>query len=572
MHKLLKWLLILAALALVVAPVAAQEDSNIIIDSTFGGGIATLNPVLCGETNCSQLNAMIYPALIGVNPETGLIEPNVTGIVQGGIAESWEVSEDNLVYTFTLNDNFRWSDGTPVTANDFAFTWDVISSGEVETPLVFLTDTVADVEALDDYTLQVTFLTPSCEALNDVGFQPLPAHRYEGQAFSVINDELYLEGDVPAIGPYQLGQNIADQQTSLIPVQGDGYPGEPVQNQGYIYRVVGDQTVQVEQFLAGEIDLLEFIPPNRRADVRAAAEAGDVEIYTYVPGNSYDYLAFNLANPENPQPALDENGDLIEQDPHPIFADVRVRQALSQAVNVSDIIEGAVFGEGTRMHSSYAEGSWPYNPDVPFYEYDPEAALALLAEAGWVDHDSNPETPLIAQGALNAPDGTEFSFVLYTNEGNTRREAIGQIVQDQLGDIGIQVDFQAIDFELLLERVDGQEFDAFILGWQNSYPFRADQTQLWAAVSDDVLGGSNFTSYINPELEALLDEAKTVPGCDPEARAEIYGQVQEILHRDVPYLFLYSVNGMYAWRTDLQGAEPYPANLYWNINQWTKTP
>jgi peptide/nickel transport system substrate-binding protein len=455
-----------------------------------------------------------------------------------------------------------------VVAQDWGIIWDILQSGTVESPLGFLTENIADIEVIDDHTLQITFNGASCEALNDAGFQPIPSHLYTDGDYTVLNTQNYDTPEALEIGPYQLSSQIADQQTALTPVE--GWPDGAAQNDGYVYKLVGDQTIQIEQFLAGETDVLDFIPPNARAQVLDAAGQG-VMTYEYSPGNLWDYLAFNTASRDNPQEAYDEAGNLIEQDPHPIFGDVRVRQAISMAVNVDDIIEGAVFGYGSRMASSYAQGTWPYNEAVPNYEFDPEAAAALLEEAGWVDADNDPSTPRVAQGALYAEDGTELRFELLTNQGNTRREAIGQIVQDQLADIGLAVDFQTIDFNVLIENLDAQNFDALILGWQNSYPFRADQTQLWATTSDE-FGGSNFTSYINPELDELFQQALNLPGCDIAGRAEIYGQIQEILHRDSPYLFLYSLDGMYAWRDTVGGIDPYPAALYWNITEWTKTP
>lgn len=569
MNSVFRVLLVGTLIALMIGSAAAQEDGGgIIIDSTFGSGPVNFNPVTSTSATEQDVMNLLYPNLLGVNPETGVIEQGAPG----SLAESWEVSEDGRVYTFQIEEGWTWSDGAPVTARDFEFVWEAINSDDVETNLVFILDTIQNIEAVDDYTLEITFFEASCEALNDSGLQPVPSHLYADldEPFVAFNEDRYTEPEALEIGPYQLRSQVTDQQTGLVPADNPGYLEDPVENDGYIYRIVGDQTVQVEQFLAGETSVLSFIPPNRLADVRAAAEAGDVNIYEFTPGNAYDYFAFNLGNPDNPQAAYDEDGNLIEQDPHPLFADVRVRQAISQAVNVDAIIDGAVFGNGTRMHSSYAQGTWPYNPDVPFYEYDPEAALALLEEAGWVDHDDDVSTPLICDGCPNAEPGTEFRFELVTNQGNTRREAIATIIQDQLAQIGIAVDFQTIDFNVLLDVIDQQTFDSFILGWRNSYPFRADQKQLWATTSD-VIGGDNFTSYINPQLDDLFDRGLSVPGCDLQERAEIYGQVQEILHRDVPYMFLFSINGVYAWQDEVEGVDPFPAALYWNINEWTVT-
>ncbi len=136
-----------------------------------------------------------------------------------------------------------------------------------------------------------------------------------------------------------------------------------------------------------------------------------------------------------------------------------------------------------------------------------------------------------AQGAMYAEDGTPLQFTLYTNEGNTRREAIGTLIQDELAQVGIKVDFQTIDFNTLLDIMDSQTFDAIILGWRNGYPDDPDATQLFTPGSDVIGSGSNFTSYNNPEFNALNDQAKTVPGCDPAERAPLYAQMQKIMQQ-----------------------------------------
>ncbi|MCA9910687.1 MAG: hypothetical protein KC519_18655 [Anaerolineae bacterium] len=561
------WILgLLALVFLLVIPASAQDQGNIITRSTFGSGPINFNPVTSSSSDEQEVMNRLYPNLLGVDPVTALITPGAPG----GMAESWDISDDGTVYTFHLREGFAWSDGTPVTARDFEYTWDAIASGETESPLAFLLDNpVVDFEALDDYTLKVTFTSADCEALNSAGLQPVPAHVFESGPFSALNDYNADTPDALEVGPYQLASQITDQQTGLIPATWDDPDGN-AQNEGWIMRVFGDQTVEFEAFLAGETTALDFIAPNRRSDVVAAQEAGSLNVYTYSPGDRYDYLAFNLADPNNPQNAYDENGNLIEQTPNMFFGDVRVRQALNMAVDVDAIIEGAVFGFGSRMSSSYAPGSWPYDPSVSTYEYNPERALELLAEAGWIDHDNDPSTPLIAQGAMYAPDGTEFAFSLLTNQGNTRRNAIGTITQDELSRIGIKVDFQSIDFNVLIEILDQQTFDTVILGWQNSYPFRADQRQIFGSTGD-VIGGSNAGSYINPELDTLFAQASEVPNCDVEARKAIYGQIQQILRDDAPYLWMYSLDGMYSWDNTVNGVEPYPGTLYWNVQDWTRS-
>lgn len=567
MKRLSKFLWIGAALtvlALVIVPAVAQEpgQGGIIIEGNFGGDPATFNPILASDTASTRITLFLFPGFIGVDPVTALFEKGRAD----ALALDWEISEDGLVYTFTLRDDWIWTDGTPITSADILYTWNAINSGVVETDLVFILDSIANVEAPDPNTVVVTFNSPDCTALNNAGvLYPVPSHVLPTN-FEELNDAEFNLNPTVTGGVFSFGNFSPAEQVGLVANQDFGGATDGVViPEGFIYKVVPDQTVLVEQFLAGETNVIDNAPVNRRSDLRAAGDAGDVQVYSY-PGNAWDYLAFNLADPTNPQDALDADGNPIEQGNHPLFGDVRVRQAIARAINVDEIIQGAVFGEGLRMTSFIINASWAYHHDLPPIPYDPEAAAEMLEEAGWIDEDGDGVRE--AHGAMYAEDGTPFTFTLYTNEGNSRRTAVGTIVQDQLGQVGIDVDFQTIDFNTLLEVMDGQTFDAFILGWRQGYPDDPDLTQLFTPVSDAVGGGSNFTSYNNPEVTELNAQAKAVPGCEPEDRTPLYHEIQEIMQQDLPYVPLYSINGMYAARSNVQGFAPEPSQLYWNVDTW----
>jgi len=568
MSKLFKLVLVGVLLVLAVVPVAAQDDlGNVVVGSTVGSTGVNFNPITSSSATEQDIMNLLYPALVGVNPETAVIEPGAPG----GLAESWEVSEDGLVYTITLKDYFTWSDGTPVTANDIAISWEAIASGQIETPIAYLTDYITNVEVIDDHTLAVTVPEASCESVGNFYFQSFPSHLVTAEDgtidWTAVQAMTQSDAADLEVGPYGLSAQIPDQQTALVPVAAEQWPSDaegPILNEGYIQKVVGDQTVETEQFLAGEIDFSSFVPVDRREDVR---NAEGISSYEFSPGNTWDYLAVNFANPENPQPAFDEEGNAVEQDRHPLFAERDVREALAHAINMEDVITAAVFGEGSIMQSMYAPGTWVYNDEVPFYEFDPELATTMLADAGWTDEDG--DGVIECHGCADAEEGTPFAFTLYTNQGNTRREAFGQIVQDQLSAVGVQVDFQTIDFNVLIDMLDQQTFDAVILGWRNSYPFSADYTQIFGA-SGDVVGGSNSVSYVNPEMDELMRQALTLPGCDTAERAAIYGQAAQLFHEDLPYVVQFSTDGMYGWQDGIEGVDPYPANLLWNLTEWTR--
>ena len=146
------------------------------------------------------------------------------------------------------------------------------------------------------------------------------------------------------------------------------------------------------------------------------------------------------------------------------------------------------------------------------------------------------------------------------------------IIQDNLSQVGVQVDFQAIDWNTMLDIMYAQTYDAMILGWRQGYPDDPDLTQLFSLESDVVGAGDNTGSYNNPEVMDLLREARRVSGCDIVERANIYKEIQRIMQEDMPYMWLYAMDGMYAARAEVQGFEPYPAQMFWNIDDWTLVP
>jgi peptide/nickel transport system substrate-binding protein len=580
MKKTLKIVLLGAALALIAAlvviPTFAQEggQGGIIIEATFSGDPATFNPALASDTASRRVTNLLFPGFLAADPSQGVIVPAEVGNpLTKALATDWEISEDGTVYTFTIRDDYVWSDGTPVTAADVVYSWSIAQAaaeGVVDSPLSFLVDDILDVQAIDDYTIQITYATNACTNILRAGsLYPLPSHALP-QDMTLVNDDPFNLNPTVTGGPFVFGELRPAEQVSLLP--NPNYPDAElgfVNPTGWIYKQVPDQTVVVEQFLAGETNVIDNPPVNRRSDLRAAADAGEKQIYSF-PGVSWDYLMFNLADPNNPQSGQDADGNLIPQGNHPLFGDVRVRQAISQAIDVDAIIQAAVFGEGDRMTSFIVPASWAYASDLTPIPVNLEAAAALLDEAGFVDDDNDPATPRVAQGAMYAADGTPLRFTLFSNQGNTRREAVGTLVQDQLSQIGVQVDFQTIDFNTQLDIMDSQTFDAVILGWRNGYPDDPDATQLFTPAGDVVGGGSNDGSYYNPEFVSLNEQAKNIAGCDPADRAPIYHQMQEIFQQDLPYVPLFTISGMYAADASLTPWTPYGGgeNLYWNVDTW----
>ncbi len=559
--------------ALAVVPVFAQQtccQGGTIIEGQFGGDIASMNPIFASDANSAQIAGFLFPAFVGVDPHTAQFAPNYPG----ALVKTWDVSSDGTTYTFHLRDDLKWTDGTPITSADVLYTWKAAQAAAAGTinnsNLGYIIDPsgktgVLDVTAPDAQTVIVKFANAECTALGNAAvLTPVPSHILPADMSQLNNDAFNLAPNVTA-GVFDFDAFRPGEQTALKanPDYPDAIKGAVLPSE-YIFKDVPDATVEVQQFLAGQTNVINGPAVGSRQDIRNS----NAQVYSY-SGNSWDYMAFNLADPNNPQNAFDDKGNPIDQGHHPLFGDVTVRQAISHAIDVQSIVKAALFGEGTQMSSFLIPSSWANDSSLPPISYDPKLATQMLAQAGWIDDDNDPTTPLVAKGAKYAPDGTKFEFTLYTNAGNSRRTAIGQLIQDQLGQIGIKVDFQTIDFNTLIDIMEAQTFDAFILGWQNGYPDDPDATQLFTPQSDVVGTGSDFTSFNDAQFNTLNEQAKTVPGCKPEDRAPIYHQMEKIMQDDVPYVWLEAQNGMYAAGANVQGFDPLPDQLYWNVDAWT---
>ncbi len=569
MHRLLRVLFVLALLALFAAGASAQQG-GILIGTNFGGDPTNMNPLISNNTVELALNEFLYPSLFNIDPETRAPMKGGRNDQDNGLALDWTISEDGLTYTFMLRDDITWNDGTPVTAHDYKFTFDALASGETSSPRTDVLQSVESVDALDDTTLVVTLKLASCrviEELDDFGI--LPQHIIEPQLdgdYAKIDELEYNKNPDVTAGVFNFGALVPDEQTSLI--RNDNH-WMSVSPEGYIIRNVPDQLVGIEQFLAGEVNSVgtagsASVPATRMQEFRDRAEAGEFQIYEYVD-DGLTFVGFNLADRNNPVNGLDDDGNAIDQGQHPLFGDARVRQAIAQAVNYADIIEGAAEGEAVQVNSFGTPALWGYDASMEPWEYNPEAALALLAEAGFVDHDDDASTPLVAtEDALYAEAGTEFAFELLTNSGNLVREAAGTVIQDQLGQIGIAVDFQTQEFGALVQFLLGQDFDAIMIGFTN-LDQDTDARNVFTPVGDLVGGGFNFVSYSNERVTELYNEALALPGCDFHERQALYHEISRILHNDLPWWWLFAPFSMYAESNSVQNWMPYAETRYANM-------
>lgn len=562
----------------------AGEGGPVIRGNTRGSAnLGPMVPIRCSGVDCADANAILWPSLIGLDPETLQYAPGPQ--VGNTLASGWEISEDGLTVTVNLRDDMTWNDGTPITANDVYFTWLAMQQGTgvgLSGSYQEAANTLVGAEVVDDYTIQFTVETPNCEVMRQVALvPPLPAAAYgytDAASFDWGSMIDHPFDDAPSVssGPFnfeRLEPGTAVYLSANLEYDApDAYAGYTVPSQ-WIYVDTPDENVMIERFLAFQDGDINFVvEPGGGFDQIINSDAQSLQ----TPGRVWHYLAINLADPNNPQNGLDEDGNPIPQGQHPLFGDVKVRQALQHAVNIDEIINGPLGGYGTGMVSGTIPTAYTIDPNLERRPYDLDAARALLDEAGWVAEGE----PLVeggdglrvCRGCATAEDGTEFVFEMM-NVGDIRND-VSIVLQDQLADIGVKVDVVVLDFNTMYDNNMGaQTYDSAVAGWRGSLPFDPDQRSFFGA-ENDIFGegyGFNFTSYYNAEFEALSEQISTLPGCDSAERIALSQQATRILWEEQPYIWLYARNSLYAAAPNIQNFDPKPDQGTWNIDAWNVT-
>ena len=528
----------------------------------------TLNPILAVDEGSRAFCALMFEGLLTVDPFTGEPEPN--------LAEQWTVSEDGRTYTFAIRQGLSWSDGVPITAYDFYFTYAALRSGKLDTPNARLASGIQEIEVLDERTVAVTFARPDCGNLERLQVGWAPAHVFvdrgpgnterrhlAGNAMRAAIDAYDLAGlaghefnSVPSAfsGPFMFKEWVRGNRWTQVrnPQYWRGAP----HLEGIVTHVVSGQAEMVDMLKGGEVDIgIGFDPQHLVALELEPA----LHILKFL-SDGYDFIGFQLGDPDNPQPRLNPDGTLNAQHgQHPILSDVRVRQAIIYALDRTEIVARARMGQGIPLHANVLPTvGWAYHTDLEPRAYDVGKASQLLAQAGW---EVNERT------GIREKNGRPLRLRLYTNAGNAVRETIGQLVQKQLAEVGIAVVFEAIEWNAFLDVLFGQTFDMAIVSWAN-LGVNPDDQNLWSAQSDLPGKGTNFVSYHNPDLEARLAEARAVPGCAQDARARIYRQVQAQLYQDQPYCWLDVPRNLVAVNQRIGGINPGPWSVWYNVHEW----
>lgn len=512
---------------------------------TSAGLVWTLNNIIGDGNTGTNQDGYYHPRMIRRMPslENGLIE----------------LQEEGMAITFELRPGMKWHDGEPVTAHDARFQWEVMTSQAPITSNYYELN-VVDVEVHDDltYTIYLDEQMSNAELGSSVysyyyGWFQMPEHKFRDaftEASSTGNWERFVQfaNQNPVMtGPYRF-KEYREGQHVVLEAFDEYYMGRPNIDE-IVLRIVPDSDVVFASTLAGEIDFGRYTLTLQQS-IQLEQQRPDLFTTYYTPNVAVDMLFLNYSDPEN----LDE--------PHPIFGDPRVRQAILHALDRDRLNEMIYFGMAemadtwiTPLHSmrEALDGA-------THYPHDLQRAQELLSEAGW---------ELNAAGFLEK-DGRRLEFSLAGMAGSREHEIFAQLLQAMLRPLGISVKIDLKPGQIIwAEVMPYREFDALIGGW--GYGITDEAMNYWGSWSipseANNWGGTNYAGWSNEENDALIQAAALE--LDHEAKVELYREHFALWSHDLPVLPLYSAPTPHFAKANLKSFNSgYDNGLGWIIYNW----
>lgn len=487
----------------------------------WAGSPDTLNPGTAVLSEAYTLFELVYDAMVQLQ---------LDGSYTPELAESWTTSDDGTVWTFTVRDGITWHDGEPLTAGDIAFSYNFYQEqGEAFPFLPVYTDYFESVEAPDDSTVVIT-LTEAIPNMESqlVFLYVLPEHIWSAQTGDAAAEFENL--DMVGSGPFRLVEYRQNEFVRLEAVK-DHYLYPPKIDE-VVFQTFDNPDALVQAIRTGQVDMITEMPNTAVATLRDEANIELVVGAPFAPGVAD--IIFNLADEEVCPP---EDGVCSG---HPALRDRDVRLALAHATDKQKIIDVVLLGLGTPGLTLIPDGLglW-YNDSIQDYEFSVDTANQILDEAGYLDTDDD--------GVREMPDGGEplvFRLNWANDSPNYPREA--ELLSEMWDLVGVELQLQALDPDALTSVCCPTfDFDVILWGWGSD----PDPGFLLSVMTtDEIPTGNSETAYSNPEYDELYVQQATE--LDQDARQDLVWQMQEIVHRDLPYIVPYYDQSTQAYRTD----------------------
>lgn len=493
-------------------PQPSSQPKTVVYGTTFQPN--TLNPITAPDIVSRSMIEMIFDGLVSADEKSQL---------HGELATDWQLSPDGKEWTFHLRRGVKWHDGRDFTAADVKFTYDTIVDPNSK-PTVAKSEyaDLRQVDVVDPYTVRFRLAQPNAAFLSRLILGIAPRHLLEGQDLATTP----FNSQPVGTGPFMFDSWAKGEMVVLK--RNPNYFGTKPKVDQVAWKIVPDSNMLALQALKGEVDGAPLYSP---ADAATVKSSGKMALYDTLEGNTQ--ISLQLKNP--------------------LFQDVRVRWALAYAIDTQSLVDKVMMGTALPATSDILPNSWAYNPNVRTFPYDPAKARELLAEAGW---KPGPD-------GILAKDGRRFSLSLMTDAGHKAREQVMLAVRQSWADLGMEVKAGVQERNsFVMQRVLKGDFDAVLL--QSSVQVDPDISRRFH--TNSIRNGQNFLNYSNPAVDRLLQEGLTT--ADPEKRKQAYFELQRIMAEDLPQISLFHPKTMYAFKPQLQGIKPSPANLFWNAEEW----
>lgn len=478
---------------------SARELSSLTVPAPGGvyteavvGSPRAINPLLSFSSDLDRdLTGLLFRGLVTLN-ERGEPTPD--------LAESWEISPDQKDVTFRLRRGVRWHDGAPFTAADVVFTVGILQSdafaesGQPASTYLSQLWRNVTVEQLDNHTVRFRLQQPLASFLAENTIGILPAHLWREVPIDQLS-QAALNLQPVGTGPWRLA-SLSALAARLEP--SPYHDGPKPYLDALEFRYFPDYASAFAAFQIGEVDGVSRVLP---AEVATAQASQGMQVLTApLAGATFVYL--NLDNASVP-----------------FLADPLVRQALYVGLDLPQLIDRAVNGQGIPADGPFMPGTWAHVPGLRPAS-DPGRAAELLTQAGWIDED---------QDGVREKEGVALSFELLGDD-----ELLLQALADQWQQIGVQAQPRVVNLvNLAGDYLSPRTFQAAVTHWQLSGD--PDPYPLWH--STQIANGQNYTGWSNEQADLLMEEGRSIN--DPGRRMQLYGEFQRIFAEELPALPLY---------------------------------
>lgn len=509
-------LILLIVSITLVSCTSSQKNTSVLSRSqtqtlhlNIGAEPTILNPLLITDSASHSVTQFIFNGLFKLDENLEIVPD---------LVDTYTISSNGLVYTFTLKEGVYWHDGQVLTAEDVKFTFDTLidkNTNTVRRSQFILDEKPIQWTVLNPKTIQATLPAPFAPFLSTLVMEIIPKHVYSTEAINTHPANRTPIGTGPfAFVEWKSGQYIKLKRNIKF------FKGKPKLH-SIICKIIPDTNTSLSAFEKGELDIAGI--PHK--DIPRFQKNKSIALFSNY-GLSYSYMAFNLRKP--------------------ILGDVRVRRAITHAINKDALIQAILKGNGTPAHIPSSPISWGYPDDdhLKTYPYDPEKAKALLKEAGY---QLNPATKWVEK------DGKPFVLNLKTSKGSASSIQMAQIIQQFLKQVGIKMEIETLEWSSFLKVIhdttEPRNFDLVILGWTFDINDPDDTYTVWH--SSAYPNGANLNGYSNARVDQLLDLGRKE--LDKDKRKAIYTEIFNQISLDAPYVFLFHAKSSVGVYTYVKG-------------------